>query len=129
MRKLANILAQRAKDEADDRDLRSRTDAKKERKDREESLAVLAEQLTALSSKELGRLELPEALADAIRDARAIHSPVARARQLRIVRRELRECDGQLVRDLSRATGSKRERAQAAREGALRSPATRAPTR
>jgi ribosome-associated protein len=91
MRKLSDVLADQQR--PDPRDLRSRSDAKRERKSREDWLATLAQDLVALRPRHVERLALPEPLADAIRDARAITSPIARARQLRLVRRALREVD------------------------------------
>ena len=97
-RKLTDILAERAKAEADDRDLRSRTDARLERKHSEADLADLAQAVVSVSDRQLALLELPEALLDAVLEARAIRSPRARDRALRVVRRELRAGDSAAVR-------------------------------
>ena len=98
MRKLESILAERAHLDADDRDLRSRTDAKMERVSLEQSLARLAKELVQASAKQLQKLLLPERLQDAVADAQLIKSPIAKNRQLRIVRRELRDCDWAQIR-------------------------------
>jgi ribosome-associated protein len=96
-RKLTDILAERAKAEADDRDLRSRTDARLERKHSEAALADLARAMVAVNDRQLALLELPEALLDAVLEARAIRSPRARDRALRVVRRELRAGDSAAI--------------------------------
>jgi ribosome-associated protein len=81
-------------DDADeDAELRSRGDATRERQADEKRLAALALALTSLSSKQLSKLDLEEGVADAVAEARRLPSRRARARQLRIVRRELRGCD------------------------------------
>jgi ribosome-associated protein len=98
MRKLESILAEQAHLDADDRDLRSRTDAKEERVAVEEALARLAKELVAIKGPRLQQLLLPERLADAVHDAHLITSPAAQNRQLRIVRRELRNCDWAALR-------------------------------
>ncbi|HTM46952.1 MAG TPA: ribosome biogenesis factor YjgA [Polyangiaceae bacterium] len=99
MRKLESILAERAHLDADDRDLRSRTDAKEERVAVEEAMARLARDLVAVKGPRLEQLQLPERLVDAVRDAQVITSPNALNRQLRIVRRELRNCDWAALRE------------------------------
>jgi ribosome-associated protein len=96
VRKLDDILAEQNR--PDDRDLRSRTDARKERKSEEESLAHLAEQLVDLSPHGLSALELPEDVLGAVLEAQRISSAAARNRQLRVVRRTLRENDSGAIR-------------------------------
>jgi len=91
VRKLADILREQQRD--DPRDLRSRSDARRERKQSEDHLVDLARRLTALKPRQLDRLALPETLLEAVMAARKITSPVAHARQLRIVRREIRVTD------------------------------------
>jgi len=99
MRKLASIIAERAHLDADDRDLRSRTDAKEERVATEEALTALAKDLVDTKGAWLEKLGLDERLHDAIKDAQKIKSPIAKNRQMRVVRRELREAaDWQLIR-------------------------------
>jgi ribosomal 50S subunit-associated protein YjgA (DUF615 family) len=93
VRKLTNILAEQAKAEADDRDLRSRSDARLERKQSEAALFQLALSLCAVNERQLAQLELPEATLDAVREVRAMRTPRARERALRVVRRELRDGD------------------------------------
>jgi ribosomal 50S subunit-associated protein YjgA (DUF615 family) len=93
VRSLTDILAAQRKCEEDDRDLRSRSDARRERKQREAAWAELGEALVKLSPRRLEQLALPEGLHEAVLEARAIKSPVARTRALRLVRRELRSCD------------------------------------
>lgn len=100
MRKLESILAERAHLDADDRDLRSRTDAKEERVAVEDTLSELGEALVACKPQWLEKLSLSDRLIDAISDARLIKSPIAKNRQLRIVRRELRDSDWQRVQTL-----------------------------
>ncbi|MEM9696983.1 MAG: DUF615 domain-containing protein, partial [Myxococcota bacterium] len=75
----------------EEEDLRSRTDARKERKASEDRLADLAEALVGLTRKQLLRLELDEVLFGAIEEAQRMPNPRARARQLRVVRRSLRD--------------------------------------
>ncbi len=93
VRSLTDILAEQRKRDEDDRDLRSRSDARRERKEREAAWVALAEALVSLSERRLEELALPEGLQDAVLEARAIRSPAARMRALRLVRRELRDCD------------------------------------
>jgi ribosomal 50S subunit-associated protein YjgA (DUF615 family) len=93
VRSLADILAAQRKCEEDDRDLRSRSDARRERKRREAAWVELGEALVNLSPRRLAQLALPEELHDAVLEARAVRSPSARMRALRLVRRELRACD------------------------------------
>ena len=93
MRKLQDINAERARAEADDRDPRSRSDARSERMAESDRLMRLARTLCELPEKQLRKLELPELVADAVHDARCIDSPSARNRQLKIVRRHLGQVD------------------------------------
>jgi ribosome-associated protein len=97
MRKLESILAERAHLNADDRDLRSRTDDKEERVAVEEGLSKLAAELVDTKVGWLAKLDLSETLQDAIHDAQKIKSPIAKNRQMRIVRRELRNTDWQRI--------------------------------
>lgn len=77
----------------DDESLPSRADQRRADKAREDALARLASELVRLGPKPLARLELPEPVLDALEDARAISSPRARERQLRVVRSMLRDAD------------------------------------
>lgn len=97
MRKLESILAERAHLDADDRDLRSRTDDKEERVAVEEGLSKLSTELVNTKDAWLAKLDLSETLVDAIHDAQKIKSPIAKNRQMRIVRRELRSSDWQTI--------------------------------
>ena len=97
MRKLKDILAEQERADRDDRDLRSRSDARRERKQAEAALADLAKRLVALRDRQLDKLELPEALLDAVLEARAIRSARARDRAIRVVRRELRSGDFEAI--------------------------------
>jgi ribosomal 50S subunit-associated protein YjgA (DUF615 family) len=92
-------MAEQAKAQEDDRDLRSRTDARLERKHSEASLAELARALVEVSDRQLAKLELPEALLDAVRETRAIRSAGARNRALRVVRKELRGGDAAAIQE------------------------------
>lgn len=76
--------------EADDRDLRSRTDAREVRVNEEVALKALAKSLVELKAKQLERLELPEDVHEAVRFAQAITSAVAFNRQIRLIRQHLR---------------------------------------
>ncbi len=110
MRKLKDILAEQAKAEQDDRDLRSRTDARHERKRTENALADLARQLVALSDRQLAGLDLPERLRNAVGEARAIRSARARDRAIRVVRKELRNGDADSIEAQLGALGTGRKR-------------------
>lgn len=79
-------------------DYRSRSDTRAAEREIEDGLARLARELVELNERSLERLELPELVLDAVRDTRAIKSPPARNRQLRLVRSELRKSDWALVR-------------------------------
>jgi ribosome-associated protein len=76
-----------------DDDLPSRSALSRERKAEETRLAQLARALVGLSNKQLAALALDEQLRDAIDEARRTSAHAALARQLRIVRRELRAGD------------------------------------
>jgi ribosome-associated protein len=89
----------------DAEDLRSRTDERKDRLRAEQDLMDLAQRLVELAERSLGKLELPDDLLDAIRNARAIRSPPARKRALRVVRTALRDGDAQRIKkQLARST-------------------------
>lgn len=85
-----------AEDSGDD--LRSRTEERRVEKTREEALARLARELVGLAEHKLDQLELAEETLDAIREARAIRSHIARNRQLRVVRSALRDADWAAIR-------------------------------
>jgi ribosomal 50S subunit-associated protein YjgA (DUF615 family) len=110
VRKLTDILAEQAKAEADDRDLRSRSDARRERKQSEAELVVLGRQLVEASDRQLDKLDLPEGLREVLAETRAIRSPSARKRALRLVRRELRDADASAIRAKLSAVGAGKTR-------------------
>lgn len=72
---------------------RSRTALANERKATEKSFAKLAAALVALSPKQLAKLPLNPPSLKVIHEARRMRSHAARVRQLRAVRRELRDSD------------------------------------
>jgi len=96
--KLTHFLEDQAKRAMDDRDLTSRTDRRKERKQSEEAHAQLARALCECTKKQLERLVLDDALYQVLLRARRIESPAAKDRALRLVRRELRDGDSASVR-------------------------------
>jgi ribosomal 50S subunit-associated protein YjgA (DUF615 family) len=85
-------------DQEDDENLRSRTDARKERLAREELLMKCSDALVSSGDAVLKKLDLPEALMDAIRSAQAIRPGPARNRALRLVRSALRDEDFEAIR-------------------------------
>lgn len=97
MRSLQSIKAERAKAELDDRDTRSRSDARNERIAASDKLMALGEKLCALPEKQFKKLELSDAVRDVVADARLIDSPPARARQMKLVRKELRDGDADAI--------------------------------
>ena len=110
----------------DEEDLTSRSDARRANREVEQALARLASDLVELPSGWLQKLELPEATLDTVMDARAIQSPPARNRQLRLVRSALRDENWPLVR--SRVDALKKHGALPARLAPSSSAAdTRAP--
>jgi len=76
--------------EADDRDLSSRSDARKVRIAEETALKELAQALVELKPRQLERLALPEDVHEAVRFAQSISSAVAFNRQIRLIRQHLR---------------------------------------
>jgi ribosome-associated protein len=84
--------------DADDESLLSRTDARRAEREIEDTLARLSKQLVELNPRFLERLALPDAVVEAVADARAIPSFSARNRQLRVVRAALRDTDWSLIR-------------------------------
>jgi len=69
----------------------------------EETLERLSEDLYKLSEKKLGELELPEDVHDGVLLARAIESPRAKRRQLRLVRSALRDTNWSSIQERARA--------------------------
>lgn len=98
MHKLSHYLEDQAKREQDDRDLTSRSDLRKERKQSEQAHADLARALCDCTKKQFERLVLADALFQVVTEARKIDSPSAKYRALRLVRRELRDGDADSVR-------------------------------
>jgi ribosome-associated protein len=98
VRRLAAFLADKQQRELDDRELTSRSDLRKERKEAENAFADLALALCGCSDKQFKRLDLPEALRHVVLEARSIESPPARDRALRLVRRELRNGGDEVAR-------------------------------
>jgi ribosome-associated protein len=96
--KLSHYLADQATRELDDRDLTSRSDLRKQRKQSEQAYAELARSLCDCTNKQLIRLVLQDALLEVVQQARRIESPGARDRALRLVRRELRGGNSEDVR-------------------------------
>jgi ribosome-associated protein len=90
MRSLADRRYEQQRANADDRDLRSRTDAKHERVAEETALMAIAKRLIELKDKRLERLALPEDVLEAVVFARSIQSAPALTRQLRLIRQHLR---------------------------------------
>ena len=93
MRSLKSYRAEDQLAEEDDRDLRSRSDARRERKMTEEALEDLSRKLVEMREKQLKKLELPEVLEHAVYEGKAIKSHTAHKRQLRKIRKELRAMD------------------------------------
>jgi ribosome-associated protein len=75
----------------------SRGALSRRRKADEKQLSDLANTLVGLSPKQLGKLDLDDGMMGAIDEARRISAHAARARQLRVVRRELRESDNEAI--------------------------------
>jgi ribosomal 50S subunit-associated protein YjgA (DUF615 family) len=74
-------------------DLVSRSDLKRANRVVEEALDRLTKDLSSLSVKKLALLGLPDTAHEALLEYRAIESPRAKTRQLRLVRSELRDSD------------------------------------
>lgn len=98
MHKLSHYLEDQAKRERDERDLTSRSDLRKERKQSEQAYAELARTLCDCTKRQFERLVLADALYQVVTLARKIDSPSAKDRALRLVRRELRDGDADSVR-------------------------------
>jgi ribosome-associated protein len=81
----------------DEEDLRSRTDARRERKQSEEALMRLAEALVALPDRTLDRLALPENVLDVVLRARRVPGGGPKNRALRLVRIVLRDGDADSI--------------------------------
>jgi ribosome-associated protein len=90
MRTLADRQREKAKADADDRDLESRTDRRRREDTRETLLKSLATRLVASKPATLSRLGLDEELFAAIATAQGIRSAPAYNRQVNAVRQHLR---------------------------------------
>ena len=99
----------------DPRDLRSRTDERRERKTSEERLMTLAESLVDLTDRSLQKLTLPEEVYDAVQNARAISSATARNRALRTLRAALRVVDSEQIQKQLASSAPARAPSAAAR--------------
>jgi ribosome-associated protein len=120
MRKLSDRLREEAKAAADDRDLTSRSDLRREQNVRETELKRLAVELVRLTARQLDRLQLNELLLESITHAQALRNEKAKNRQIGVVRQHLRD-----EPDNARAL---RERVAALKDGLLPStPPARAP--
>ncbi|HEU4583370.1 MAG TPA: ribosome biogenesis factor YjgA [Polyangiaceae bacterium] len=111
MRKLSDRLREQAKAEADDRDLTSRSDLRREQNARETQLKRLAVALVRLTPKQLERLQLHELLLESITHAQALSNEKAKNRQIGVVRQHLRD-EPDDAREL-------RERLEALKDGLL----------
>jgi ribosomal 50S subunit-associated protein YjgA (DUF615 family) len=97
MRSLKSIKAELAKAELDDRDPRSRSDARDVRLAHADRLMTLANTLCELPEKQLKTLELPELVAEAVKSGRLIESPNALKRQMKLIRKELGDVDYEAI--------------------------------
>lgn len=87
-------------------------ESKSQRKRDMAALQKLGEELTKLSPTELARVDLPEALREAIEAARRIHKRGAHQRQLQYIGRLIRGVDAAPIRaGLDRLKGTSREAA------------------
>jgi ribosome-associated protein len=108
MRTLADRKNEQAKADADDRDLESRTDRRRQQDAHETMLKTVATRLCNLKPSALDRLELDDELLAAVGMARSIRSAPARNRQVNVVRQHLRALGPaleQLVRKLEGPVG------------------------
>jgi ribosomal 50S subunit-associated protein YjgA (DUF615 family) len=90
VRTLEDRRREQAKANADDRELESRTDRRRQQDIRENMLKELATRLVSSKPAALERLELDEELSAAVATAQAIRSAPARNRQVNVVRQHLR---------------------------------------
>lgn len=95
MRKLTDRLREKAKADADDRDLTSRSDLRRAENTKEDRLKQLAQTLVDLKPGQLGRLQLDDELLEAVQHAQALGDRRAQSRQIGVVRQHLRtQADG-----------------------------------
>lgn len=97
VRKLESYLDEKAKRDADDRCLVSRTEERREKQRLEAERFELATKLTQLKRGHLDRLELPDPLLEMIDEVHVIQSAPARTRALKRLRAELRDIDLELL--------------------------------
>lgn len=93
VRKLEQYLAEEARQKADDRNLVSRTEERREKQRVEAELFALATKLTELKPSHLERLQLPEHLLTILDELRIIENLSARNRATKRLRAELRDVD------------------------------------
>lgn len=93
VRKLEQYIAEQAKIAADDRNLVSRTEERRERQRIEAQWFTLATRLTTLKGAQLGRLALPDPVFEILDEIRVIESAPARTRAIKRLRAELRDMD------------------------------------
>jgi ribosomal 50S subunit-associated protein YjgA (DUF615 family) len=91
VRKLEHYLADQAKADADNRNLVSRSEERREQQRIEARLFALATKLSGLKPQKLALLELTQAQLDVIDELRIIENPAARTRALKHLRAELRD--------------------------------------
>jgi ribosome-associated protein len=84
-------------EEDGEENLRSRTDARRERKESEEALMRLAKALVDLPQRSLDKLALPESVLDVVVRARLVRDPAPKNRALRLVRIALRDGDSAAI--------------------------------
>ncbi len=90
MRTLADRHHEQARANADDRELESRTDRRRQQDAHETKLKALATRLSGMKPSALERLALDDETMAAILTAQAIRSAPARNRQVNVVRQHLR---------------------------------------
>ncbi len=73
--------------------------SKTRRKQEMHALQDVGEQLVALNHKQLAELSLPEALMDAVLEAKRLSKHEARRRQMQFIGRLMREVDATLIRE------------------------------
>jgi ribosome-associated protein len=93
MRTLADIVGDQRLEQEEEEDLRSRSDDRRENREEEMRLERIAKQLITLSDKRMKKMQLPDRMLTEVRLARSIKSIPARTRQLRVVRRTLRDSE------------------------------------
>lgn len=93
VRKLEQYFADQARAAADDRNLMSRSEERREKQRLERQRLELATRLTELKPSRLEALGLPEELLEILDELRVIESAPARMRALKHLRAELRNLD------------------------------------